>query len=73
VLLVIILFWILLLWGVKSEELYWQEALVFVAVWAVLLALLLLRIGPNMVWIAGMVLLDIVLIFKNGIIDAKAF
>ncbi|HLO98769.1 MAG TPA: hypothetical protein VK171_09265 [Fimbriimonas sp.] len=72
-LLALVLFWILILWGIKSEDLYWSEALIFIAIWAILLALFIYKIGPNMVWIAGLILLDIVLIFKNGIIDAKAF
>lgn len=72
-LLVIVLFWILLLWGIKSEELYWQEALWFILAWAICVMLMVFKLGPPAIWIVGMILLDIILIFKNGIVDAKAF
>lgn len=65
------MFWILLVWSVKNDDLDGHTAVALTIIWASLLSLLLLNIGPFYLWLAGMGILDAVLLYKNGILDSK--
>ncbi len=60
----LVLFWILLVWGLIDGDLYAREAVVFGLIWALLLAGII-AFPTAFVWfVVPLVLLDIVLLFK---------
>lgn len=63
-LLIVVLFWLPLAWGIKDEELYWGEAGIFAAIWIVLALGFVLLPGLAAWLIGAMVLLGIVLLVK---------
>jgi len=63
-LLVFILFWLVLIWGLYDTEIYAKEAVVFVVIWLALAACFFLVPKLAIVSIIGMVLVDIVLLAK---------
>ncbi|HLO98770.1 MAG TPA: hypothetical protein VK171_09270 [Fimbriimonas sp.] len=65
------MFWILVVWGVRNEDVTWRAAITLTVIWGILLSMLLLNIGPFYVWLAGMGILDAILLYKNGILDSK--
>ena len=63
-LLVFILFWLVLGWGLHDSEIYAKEAAIFVVVWIVLAACFFFVPKLMIPSIIGMVLVDIVLMAK---------
>ena len=62
--LVFILFWLAIGWGLYDSEIYPKEAAIFVAIWLVLLGLFLFVPKAVIPSVIGMVLVDIVLVAK---------
>ncbi len=64
VLLVFVLFWLVLIWGLYDNEIYAKEAAIFAAIWIPLVIVFFLVPSAMIPAIIGIVLLDIVLIAK---------
>ena len=63
-LLVFLLFWVLLIWGLIDGDIYAREAAILVVIWLVLAAGFFFLPKVMIPTIIGMVLVDIVLLFK---------
>ena len=64
-LLAYILFWILLIWGLRESDIYWQEGAILVTLWVVCLAGFVYLPSANIAFIIGSVLLDLWLLMKT--------
>ena len=64
VLFAFVLFWILVVWGLRDCDVYPKEAAIYGAIWCALLAGFFLWPAGSIFFIVGMVLLDVVLLIK---------
>lgn len=63
-LLVFVLFWLLIVWGLKEGDIYTREAVTYGCIWAVLFGGFVLLPEAFVWFVVPLVLLDIVLLMK---------
>jgi len=62
--LALILFWVIVVWGLVDGEIYAKEGAIYIAIWAVLLAGTLFFPSVMIGCLVGLIGLDIYLLFK---------
>jgi hypothetical protein len=62
--LIFVLFWLLLAWGLRDNDIYLKEAAIFAVVWCAFLAGFIF-VPQGAIWfIIGSVILDVILLMK---------
>jgi hypothetical protein len=67
-----LVFWLLFIWGLKDSEIYAKEAVILGLAWLVCFGLTCLPVPFFIAGMIGLVILDLVMLFKSGIANALA-